>query len=96
MENRELENLDSNGGNPNGDPIKVNSHGDREIDFSAICKGVAAHLEVVPYNNGDLSDLGNEVGLALGKMLEKMSGEEMRTFVMGFNHGVSLTNGTHG
>ena len=86
MEN-ELEKLDSNGGN---------SHGDREIDFSTVCKGVAAHLEVVPYNNGDLSDLGNEVGLALGKMLEKMTGEEMRTFVMGFNHGVSLTNGTHG
>jgi hypothetical protein len=91
MENRELENLD-----PIGDSNKVNSHGDREIDFSAICRGLSDHLGKVSYNNGDLSDLGNEVGLALGRIVEKMSGEEMRTFVMGFNHGVSLTNGTHG
>ncbi len=44
---------------------------------------------------GDLSDLGNEIGLAVGAAFKEMTEEEVRDFVIGFRHGVSLTNNTH-
>ena len=68
-------------------------------DFRMLLAGLINYLTEVSRNteyNGDLADLGNEVGVAIGGLMKNMSGEEMRTFVMGFNHGVSLTNGTHG
>jgi hypothetical protein len=44
---------------------------------------------------GDISDLGNEVGFILGRVYNKMTQEEIDDFVIGFKHGVSLTNGEH-
>jgi hypothetical protein len=44
---------------------------------------------------GDLSDLGNEIGITIGHAYENMTEEDITEFIMGFKHGVSLTNGTH-
>jgi hypothetical protein len=44
----------------------------------------------------DLSDLGNEIGLAIGKyVINKNIGFELESFLSGVKHGVSLVNGTH-
>ncbi len=47
-----------------------------------------------PYD-GDISDLGNEVGCELGKIIENMNPEQIEDFITGLRHGISLTNGTH-
>jgi len=44
---------------------------------------------------GDLSDVGNEIGFAVGQIIENMTQEQIDVFITGFKHGVSLTNGTH-
>lgn len=44
----------------------------------------------------DLSDLGNEIGISVGKHInEAKTGYEMDSFIAGIRHGISLTNGTH-
>jgi hypothetical protein len=44
---------------------------------------------------GDMSDLGNEIGITVGNAYENMTEENINDFIFGFRHGVSLTNGTH-
>lgn len=44
---------------------------------------------------GDVSDFGNEVGITVCEIFGNMSETEIRDFVNGFRHGVSLTNGSH-
>jgi hypothetical protein len=44
---------------------------------------------------GDISDLGNEIGFVVGRVYNSMTQEEINDFIKGFEHGVSLTNGTH-
>lgn len=45
---------------------------------------------------GDVSDLGNEIGVIVGHAYENMSEEEIEDFITGLRRGISLTNGTHG
>jgi hypothetical protein len=52
-------------------------------------------LPDVEYVNGDISDIGNEIGFKLGNILSNLTEEEIKVFIIGFKHGVSLTNGTH-
>jgi len=40
---------------------------------------------------GDIGDLGNEVGVVIGKL----SGDDVRDFRFGLAHGISLSDGTH-
>ena len=68
---------------------------EQETDFQEILKLITLKLNNVSYNNGDISDIGNEIGLAIGSILENMTDEEINDFISGFRHGVSLTNGTH-
>lgn len=44
---------------------------------------------------GDISDLGNEIGYAVGNTVKNMTEKETRHFIFGIQHGISLTNGTH-
>lgn len=47
---------------------------------------------------GDLSDAGNEIGIVIGKAIEKYKsklGWELEDFISGIKHGVSLVDGTH-
>lgn len=45
---------------------------------------------------GDLSDLGNEIGIVLGKYIKKNKlGYQLDSFINGLKHGSSLTNNSH-
>ena len=44
---------------------------------------------------GEISDLGNEIGVVVGLAFKDMTDEDITDFIQGFRHGVSLTNGTH-
>jgi len=50
-------------------------------------------MEKVSYENGDLSDVGNEIGIVLGNYVE--TEKDFKDLVTGIRHGISLTNGTH-
>ena len=67
----------------------------REINFRKTILGISTKLPGIPYDNGDISDIGNEIGIAIGSFIEDMTEEEIDDFISGFRHGVSLTNGTH-
>lgn len=65
-------------------------------DFKTICEEISEKLGNLPYENGDASDIGNEIGIVLGKYLKKDKfGFEKEDFIAGLNHGVSLSDGTH-
>jgi len=65
-------------------------------DFEKIKNGLAHHLtNEIDYTDGDLSDIGNEIGYFIGKYLSKDFGMSMEDFIHGFKHGVSVINGTH-
>jgi hypothetical protein len=68
---------------------------ERQIDFKKIMTEISVKLPTRPYDNGDISDIGNEIGLAVGSILENMTQEEINDLISGIRHGVSLTNGTH-
>ena len=56
---------------------------------------MSEQLQNVQYDNGDISDLGNEIGISVGKGVENMTENEISIFISGIRHGISLTNGTH-
>ena len=62
-------------------------------NFQHIIKQIKEHMEKVSYENGDLSDVGNEIGIVLGNYIENE--REFKDLVTGIRHGISLTNGTH-
>ena len=55
-----------------------------------ICNELIKKLTDIPPHY-DVSDIGNEVGIVLGQY-EK---DVVREFKMGFDHGMSLSDGTH-
>lgn len=64
--------------------------------FKKILKELSIELDKVEYDNGDLSDIGNEIGLIVGKYIDKEElGYELESFIHGVKHGVSLIDGTH-
>ena len=62
-------------------------------NFQHILKQIKEHMEKVSYENGDLSDVGNEIGIAIGNYVENE--QEFKELITGIRHGISLTNGTH-
>ena len=60
--------------------------------FVHIKERIKARLDNLK-NDGDLSDIGNEIGIVLGKYLT--TDDEFNDFIHGLKHGISLTNGTH-
>jgi len=60
--------------------------------FVDIKERIKARLDNLK-NDGDLSDIGNEIGIVLGKYLT--TDDEFNDFIHGLKHGISLTNGTH-
>jgi hypothetical protein len=65
-------------------------------DFKIPCKEISERLSDLPYENGDIGDIGNEIGVILGKYMKENSfGWEKEDFISGLNHGISIANGTH-
>jgi len=65
-------------------------------EFKKISLEISERLSALPYDNGDVSDIGNEIGIILGKYMSENSFRwEKEDFISGLNHGISLANGTH-
>ncbi|GEM_PF-6292185 len=56
---------------------------------------IIEELKSADYFVGDLSDIGNTIGIIIGKYICEDMGFEEASFMHGFKHGVSLSNGTH-
>ncbi len=61
-----------------------------ENKFELVKAAIIKQLTECKYK-GDASDIGNEVGIVIGKL----SKDEVRDFKMGLDHGISLSDGTH-
>ncbi len=62
-------------------------------DFNTIKIGSTLYIKF----NGDLSDLGNDIGLNIGDYINtEYLGYEKDDFISGFKHGVSIIDGSHG
>ena len=68
---------------------------EREIKFKEVFEQMCQTFREIRYINGDISDVGNEIGYALGKALTDLTEDEIKDFIHGVKHGISLTNGTH-
>ena len=62
-------------------------------EFEKIMDKLSISLGNVSYRNGDISDVGNEIGVTIGEYLS--TEEELNDFITGLKHGISLKNGTH-
>jgi hypothetical protein len=52
--------------------------------------------EIKLHPQGDLSDLGNEIGKIIGEYIDNQEmGYELDDLLSGIKHGVSLIDGTH-
>ena len=62
-----------------------------------ITEELSTVLQNLHYQSGDLSDIGNEIGIVIAKYFNKNKlGFELEDFMTGLKHGISLTDGTHG
>ena len=53
-------------------------------------------LNNIKYDNGDASDIGNEIGIVIAKYFsDEDFGWDKDGFLSGIKHGISLTDGTH-
>ena len=65
-------------------------------EFKKASLEISERLSSLPYDNGDVSDIGNEIGIIIGKYISRESfGWEKEDFISGLNHGISLADGTH-
>ncbi len=62
-------------------------------NFGYILNRIQEQLSKVHYENGDLSDIGNEIGIALGDYMT--TDQDFTDFIHGLRHGVSLTKPEH-
>lgn len=64
--------------------------------FKEINEEISITLLKLPYKSGDLSDIGNEIGLIIGKFIDNDKlGFELDDFISGIKHGISIIEGTH-
>jgi len=59
-----------------------------------ILNELSDELQKVDYV-GDLGDVGNEIGIIIGKHISDEMGYELDDFISGVKHGVSLVDETH-
>jgi len=63
-------------------------------NFEKILKEIKDQCDLIHYE-GDLSDIGNEIGKIVGKYITDESGFEKSSFLAGIDHGISTVDGTH-
>lgn len=62
--------------------------------FDQACLEISQKLTTLKYV-GDISDIGNEIGIIIAKYSSTDFGWDLQGFIDGLNHGISLTDGTH-
>jgi len=60
--------------------------------FNELKKKIIEQLDNARYE-GDLSDVGNEIGIVIAEYFDEENTVE--DFIHGLKHGISLTDGTH-
>lgn len=61
-----------------------------------IIKKLINDLSKIKNYNGDLSDVGNEIGIIIGDFIDiDKNGYNKEDFIHGIKHGISLKDGTH-
>jgi len=60
--------------------------------FPVITSDIANTFNNLPYDRGDLSDIGNEIGIIIGKYISKDMGFDVDSFISGVHHGIDLVN----
>lgn len=63
-------------------------------DLNYIGNSCKEHSERMSYT-GDISDLGNELGIIIGYRYKNLTNDEIEILIHGIRHGISLINGTH-
>ena len=65
-------------------------------EFKEVCTELSKRLSNIPYNNADMSDIGNEIGIIIAKYFNNEdNGWDVDSFTTGLRHGISLIDGTH-
>lgn len=64
------------------------------ILFAAISNRLRQRSDELEYV-GDLSDLGNELGIIIGEHFDDIDKNDLEIFFEGFKHGISLSNKGH-
>ncbi len=59
-------------------------------DSNLIIKDIIEQLTNFKFR-GDISDVGNEIGIVIGKYNK----DDVESFIWGLKHGISLSDGTH-
>lgn len=63
--------------------------------FEQAKRKIIDQLSSVEYD-GDLSDIGNEIGIAIGEFISQDElGYDIKDLIHGIKHGVSLIDGSH-
>jgi len=61
-------------------------------NIKEICSQLSDRFGALPYDSGDLSDIGNEIGIIIGKHLGEDNGFDMESFSAGLRHGFSISS----
>ena len=64
----------------------------KNFKFNIVKSELREQLNKINYK-GDLSDIGNEIGIIIAKHFDEDNTVE--DFIHGLKHGISLTDGTH-
>lgn len=64
----------------------------KDFKFNIVKFELIEQLNKIKYK-GDLSDIGNEIGIIIAKHFDEDNTVE--DFIHGLKHGISLTDGTH-
>lgn len=63
--------------------------------FKKVCFEISERLYNLPYDNADLSDVGNEIGIIISKYFNDDHSWDKESFISGLNHGISITEDPH-
>ena len=61
-------------------------------------KAIIKQLENIQWQEGDIGDIGNEIGIAIAEIIKNDGDnldEKIQEFISGLRHGVSLVDGIH-
>ena len=58
--------------------------------FPVIANDIATTFGNLPYDRGDLADIGNEIGIIVGKYVNTEMGFDLQSFIAGVHHGFDL------
>lgn len=57
-------------------------------ELKPVIRSIKFRIDQIDFEIGDLSDIGNEIGMAVGKHLSNELGFDKESFICGFNHGI--------